>query len=192
MGAVRRFRYALPGAPVAGAAVDIGQLGIRIDLVLSGDLDVTGIDAAEDSTRDSTEDSTEDSLRACALKAVRGMATGVMVRGLGTATPAITSAAGHVFTQLRHEFPAATTVAFTGRCEIDFGRRCESAELTVRGTAAYALEVTALSTAGRPVVAAANGRNWFVQHDGELASIGMVVLKAVPIAPARLTAAEGV
>lgn len=178
----QRFRYALPVTPVASAAVDIGHLGIRIDLVLSGELDVTGTSA----------ESTADLVRPCALKAVRGMASGVMVRGLGSASPAISSTAGHVFTQLRHEFPAATTVAFAGRCEIDFGRRCDRAEVSVRGTTGYSLEVTALSTTGEPVAASSNGRNWFVRHDGELASIGMVVLVAVPIAPARLVAAEGV
>jgi hypothetical protein len=182
----QRFRYTLPATPVACAAVDIGQLGIRIDLVLTGDLDVTGISSG----------SNVDSVRACALKAVRGMASGVMVRGLGSASPAVTSTAGHAFTQLRHEFPATTTVAFAGRCEIDFDRGCDRAEVSVRGATDYSLEVTVLSTvgtsAGEQAAGQANGRNWFVRHDGALASIGMVVLVAVPIAPARLVAAEGV
>jgi hypothetical protein len=182
----QRFRYALPVGPVARAAVDIGQLGIRIDLVLTGELDVTG----------TTKGSTVDSLRPCALKAVRGMVSGVMVRGLGSASPAITSTAGHVFTQLRHEFPTPTTVAFAGRCEIDFDRRCGRAEVSVLGTTDYSLEVTVPATAGKAggkhTATKANNRNWFVRHDRELASIGMVVLVAVPIAPARLVAAEGV
>jgi len=178
MAVPQRFRYALPGTPVARAAVDIGHLGVRIDLVLTGDLDVTG----------TVEHSTVDGVRACALKAVRGLASGVMVRGLGSPTPAVSSAAGHVFTQLRHDFPAPTTTAFTGRCEVDFDRSCGPALVRVRGTTGYSLVVTAL--AGRPV--AAHGRNWFVRHDRELASIGMVVLVAVPIAPAGLVAAEGV
>ena len=169
------FRYRLPETPVAGAAVDIGHLGIRIELLLTGDLDVVG--RATESTMD------DEAVRACALKALRGMASGVMVRGLGSATPAITSTAGHVFTQLRHEFPD-TGVSFAGRCEIDFGQRCDSAEVTVRGTAGYSLEV---ATKGRASSAPA-----FVQHDGALASIGVVVLVAVPIAPARLVAGEGV
>ncbi|GAB3459426.1 hypothetical protein [Actinophytocola sediminis] len=181
MAVPQRFRYALPSMPVARAAVDIGHLGIRIDLVLTGNLDLVG-----------TGDlSTMDNVRACALKAVRGLASGVMVRGLGSASPAITSTAGHVFTQLRHDFPAATTVAFAGRCEIDFDRRCDLTLVSVRGTTDYSLAVTALATSGRPVAAQANGRNWFVRHDRELASIGMVVLVAVPIAPAGLVAAEG-
>lgn len=184
MAVPQRFRYTLPATPVASAAVDIGQLGIRIDLVLTGDLDVTGSAA--------TGESTVEAVRACALKAVRGMARGVMVRGLGSPSPAVTSTAGHVFTQLRHDFPAATTVAFAGRCEVEFGRRCERAEVSVRGTTDYSLEVTVLATSGKPVAAPADGRNWFVRHDRELASIGMVVLVAVPIAPARLVATEGV
>jgi hypothetical protein len=181
--AAQRFRYSLPVTPVAGAAVDIGRLTVRIDLVLTGELDLVG---------SAPEASTEDSLRACALRTVRDMSSGVMVRGLGSATPSVTASAGHVFTQLRHAFPGPSTMAFAGDCEVDFGRRYDAAEVTVRGTVGYSLEVTALSTAGKPVAASANGRNWFVQHDRELASIGMVVLVAVPIAPARLVAAEGV
>lgn len=189
MAVPQRFRYALPATPVACAAVDIGHLGIRIDLVLTGDLDVVG---SGDNGDDESDESIVDEVRACALKAVRGMASGVMVRGLGSPTPAITSTAGHVFTQLRHDFPAATTVAFAGRCEVDFGRRCDRAEVVVRGATDYSLEVTVLASSGKPVFAEPNGRNWFVRHDRELASIGMVVLVAVPIAPARLVAAEGV
>ncbi|OLF16159.1 hypothetical protein BU204_18605 [Actinophytocola xanthii] len=179
----QRFRYSLPATPVAGAAVDIGHLAVRIDLVLTGELDLVGT---------APEASTEESLRACALRTVRDMSSGVMVRGLGSATPSLRSSAGHVFTQLRHAFPGPATVAFDGECVVDFGRRCGTAEVTVRGTVGYSLEVTALSTAGKPLRASGNGRNWFVQHDRELASIGMVVLVAVPIAPARLVAAEGV
>ncbi len=188
MAVSQRFRYALPATPVARAAVDIGQLGIQIDLVLSGDLDVTGTGSGDESAGESPVAD----VRACAVKALRGMASGVMVRGLGSPSPAITSTAGHVFTQLRHDFPAATTVAFAGRCEIDFNRRCECAEVGVRGTTDYSLEVTVLASSGKPVAVPENGRNWFVRHDRELASIGMVVLVAVPIAPARLVAAEGV
>ncbi|MPZ84777.1 MAG: hypothetical protein GEV28_32100 [Actinophytocola sp.] len=176
----RMFRYALPDTPVAGAAVDIGHLGIRIDLVLTGDLDVVG--RVTGSTVDSAA-ATGDAVRACALTALRGMASGVMVRGLGSAAPALTSTAGHVFTQQRHDFPATGGVAFAGRCAIDFGEHCDLAEVSVRGTAGYSLEVTTNGRAG-----SASG---FVQHDGELASIGMVVLVAVPIAPARLVAGEG-
>lgn len=175
----RVFRYALPATPVAGAAVDIGHLGIRIDLVLTGDLEVVG--HALGATADPAA---ADTVRACALKALRAVASGVMVRGLGSATPALTSSVGHVFTQRRHDFPATGGVAFAGRCEIDFGQRCELAEVSVRGTAGYSLEVTTNGRAG-----SATG---FVQHDGALASIGMVVLVAVPIAPARLVAGEGV
>ena len=98
-----------------------------------------------------------------------------MVRGLGTATPSITSPMGHAFTQLRYEFPAAGTVAYAGRCEIDFARCRDATAVTVRGVAAYSLTV---STTG-------------VAH-GELASIGLVVLVAVPIRRARLVAGERV
>jgi hypothetical protein len=158
------FRYVLPAKPVASATVHIGHVGIRIALVLSGSLDVVGHGADEDS------------LRACAMQAARDLASGVMVRGLGTAAPCITSPARHVFTQLRRDLPAAGPLAFAGRCEIDFGCRRDGAAATMRGTAAYSLEVATTGETAR----------------GELASIGMVVLVAVPIAPARLVAGEGV
>jgi hypothetical protein len=79
-----------------------------------------------------------------------------------------------VFTQLRHGFPAAGAVAFAGRCTVDFGRRRDAAAVTVRGSADYALEVTTDGDTAR----------------GALAAIGVVVLVAVPIAPARLVAQD--
>ncbi len=160
------FRYVLPVRPVASATVHIGRVGIRIGLALRGSLEVVGqvIGPGGDAG----------ALRACAMRAVADTASGVMVRGLGTAAPSITSSAGHVFTQLCHGFPAAGAVAFAGRCTVDFGRRRDAAAVTVRGSADYALEVTTDGDAAR----------------GALASIGVVVLVAVPIAPGRLVAQD--
>jgi hypothetical protein len=156
------FRYVLPVRPVASANVHIGRVGIRIGLVLRGSLEVVG-SGGDPGT-----------VRACAMRAVADTASGVMVRGLGTAAPRITSSAGHVFTQLRHGFPATGAVAFAGRCAVDFGRRRGAAAVTVRGSADYALKVTTDGDAAR----------------GALASIGVVVLVAVPIAPGRLVAQD--
>jgi len=171
------FRYTLPPAPVAGAAVDIGHVAVTVELFLTGALAVT------------TDDAPEDKTRAGAMTALRAMAKGLMIRGLGTPTPSISSTAHHRFVQRRHDFREPNTITFTGECTIDVDRRWDGIGVTVAGEVAYSLEVTALPTAGalpKPTDAA-TGRGWFVHHDKELASIGMVVLVAAPIAPARLT-----
>jgi hypothetical protein len=174
------FRYALPSAPVAAAAVDIGHVGVTIELYLDGTLDVTADRDAEDGA-----------IRACTLKALRAMAKGLMVSGIGSYTPTITSAAGHRFTQIRHQFREPNTMAFAGTCAINFAQRCDCGTVTVAGDAGYSLDVTALPTGAKSVLGAdnaGNGRAWFVRHDEELASIGVVVLIAVPIAPGALVA----
>jgi hypothetical protein len=172
------FRYTLPQAPVAGASVDIGHVALTIELLLSGELDVTVGAAAHDT------------MRAGALTALRAMAKGLMILGLGSATPSISATAGHQFTQRRHDFRAPDTITFAGDCAVDFTQHWDGVDVTVTGEVGYSLEVTA---AGEPARAASeigtatNTRGWFVQHEKELASIGMLVLVAVPIAPARLT-----
>ncbi len=171
------FRYTLPPAPVAGAAVDIGHVAVTIELFLTGNLEVT------------TDAAPSEETRAGALTALRTMAKGLMIRGLGTPTASISSTARHRFTQRRHDFREPNTITFAGDCAIDFGQGWEGMAVSVAGEVAYSLEVTALPTAGdlpRPGDAA-TGRGWFIHHDKELASIGMVVLVAAPIAPARLT-----
>jgi len=171
------FRYTLPPAPVAGAAVDIGHVAVTIELFLTGNLEVT------------TDAAPPEETRAGALTALRAMAKGLMVRGVGSPTPSISATARLRFTQRRHDFREPNTITFAGDCAIDFGQRWEGMAVSVAGEVAYSLAVTALPTAGalpKPG-AAATGRGWFVHHDKELASIGMVVLVAAPIAPARLT-----
>jgi hypothetical protein len=171
------FRYLLPPAPVASAAVDIGHVAVTIELFLTGDLAVT------------TDDAPADQTRVGALTTLRAMTKGLMIRGLGSPTPSISSTARHQFVQRRHDFREPNTITFTGECTIDVAHRCDGMDVTVAGEVGYSLEVTALPTAGglpRPTDAA-TGRGWFVHHDKELASIGMVVLVAAPIAPARLT-----
>jgi hypothetical protein len=158
------FRYALPPGPVAGAAVDIGHVAITIGVLLSGALEVSTAD------------------RAGALAAVASVAKGLMVRGLGSATPSVSAAAGHRFTQRHHDFRAPDTVVFTGDCEVGFTHRHDGMTVTVKGRLRYSLEVTAQ----RPPSSTAP-RGWFRRHEKELASIGMVLLVAVPISPTRLS-----
>jgi hypothetical protein len=172
------YRYTLPRAPVAAASVDIGHVAVTIELLLSGELDVI------------TGAATHDRMRAGALTALRAMAKGLMIRGLGSATPGISATAGHRFTQRRHDFRAPNTITFAGDCTVDFTQRWDGVDVTVTGEVGYSLEVTAAGEPARAageVGTATTTRGWFVQHEKELASIGMLVLVAVPIAPARLT-----
>lgn len=157
------FRYMVPESPVAGTTVDIGHVAITIELYLTGELDVStrGEPAAN---------------RACALKALRSMARGLMVRGLGSHNPNIGSSEGSTFRQRRHGFGAPDKVTFAGDCDIGYDRRCGTTDVTVTGALGYTLEVTATQT----------GTTLPARHDGQLASIGMVVLVAAPIAPAGL------
>jgi hypothetical protein len=167
------FRYTLPTAPVAGAAVEISHVAVGIELVLSGELDVVAV--AED----------RDAPRAGALTALRAMAKGLMIRGLGSPTPSISATAGHRFTQRRHDFRAPNTITFAGDCVVDFTQRGKGITVAVTGDVGYSLAVTA---AGARTAATDTSRSWFQHHEKELASIGMVVLVAVPIAPAHLVA----
>jgi hypothetical protein len=174
--AVAAFRYTLPQAPAARAAVDIGHVAVTIELLLSGELDVlVGADPS-------------DRARAGALTGLRAMAKGLMVRGLGSATPSVSATAGHRFTQRHHDFRAPNTVTFAGDCAIDFSQRWDGVDVTVTGDTRYSLEVTALPTAGERAPADETPRGWFLAHEKELASIGLVLLVAVPITPAHLAA----
>jgi hypothetical protein len=164
------FRYALPSGPVAGAAVDIGHVAVTIALLLSGELEVLAGPAADDTTR------------AGVLAALGAVAKGVMIRGLGSATPSITASAGHRFTQRHHDFRAPNTVIAAGDCAVDFTQRHDGVAVTVSGQIAYSLEVTA----ERPPSATAP-RGWFRRHEKELASIGLVLLVAVPVDDGNLT-----
>jgi hypothetical protein len=152
---------------VAGAAVDIGHVAVTIALLLTGELDVLA---------------TGDTTRASALAAVGGVAKGVMIRGLGSATPSITASAGHRFTQSHHDFRAPNTVIAAGDCVVDFTSRHDGVAVTVSGQVAYSLEVTA----ERPPSATAP-RGWFRRHEKELASIGLVLLVAAPVDDGNLT-----
>jgi hypothetical protein len=164
------FRYVLSGVPVAGAALEIGHVAVTIGLSLAGELDVV-VDAAD-----------VERARVGALDALGSVAKGMMIRGLGSATPTISAAAGHRFTQLHHDFRAPNTVTAEGDCVVDFERRYDEATVTVSGQVGYSLEVTA----ERPPSATAP-RGWFRRHEKELASIGMVLLVAAPVAPGQLS-----
>lgn len=164
------FRYVLPDGVVAGAAVEIGHVAVTIGLKLAGELDVVVRAAPED-----------DSV-AGALAALGAVAKGMMIRGLGSVTPSVSAAAGHSFVQRHHDFRAPNTVTASGDCGVDFTHRHDGMAVTVSGQVGYTLEVTA----ERPPSATAP-RGWFRRHEKELASIGMVLLVAVPIAPDRLT-----
>jgi hypothetical protein len=173
------FRYTLPRAPVAGASVDIGHVAVTIELLLSGELDVTALDVTGGTLA-------HDALRAGALTSLRAMAKGLMISGLGSATPSISATAGHRFTQRRHDFRAPNTITFAGDCAVAFSQHWDGVDVTVTGEVGYSLEVTAAGESTRAADTTST-RGWFVQHEQELASIGMLVLVTVPIAPAHLT-----
>lgn len=160
------FRYALPPTPLASAAVEIGHVAVTLELRLAGDLDVLG--SAD---------------RPHALAALRTVAKGLMIRGLGSPAPGVSASAGHRFTQSHHDFHAPNSVTFAGDCAIDFTHD----GATIRGAATYALAVTALPTGDRAPADDDTAQGWFLRHEKELASIGIVLLVAAPVTPGRLT-----
>lgn len=173
------LRYTLPTTPVATAAVDIGHVGVQFELFLSGELAISATPL-----RPVADDH---GLRACTLKALRAMVKGLMVSGVGSYSPTISSAAA-VFTQDGHRFQAPNTMTFAGGCSISFGQRCDCGTVSVTGDVRYSLDVTAMPSDGRPIEVAEStqARAWFQRHEEELASIGVVVLVAVPIPPGQL------
>jgi hypothetical protein len=177
------FRYEFPETAVATASADIGHVAVRVEVFLTGELDIgtTTPQAAADTGR----------WRACTLKALRAMTSGLMVTGLGTYAPGIMSGAGLRFTQTGHQFRAPNTMTFAGTCAIGFVHATDCGSITVAGDVRYSLNVTATASNGlaQDVAEPAHGGGWFVRHDEELASIGAVVLVAVPIAPSQLVAA---
>lgn len=180
----RTFRYALPTTPVATASVDIGHVGVQFELFLAGELAISAV-----AHRDPVEDR---AVRACTLKALRAMAKGLMVSGIGSYSPTIGSSAGHTFTQIGYRFQAPNTMTFGGSCAITFTQHCDCGTVTVFGEVRYSLDVTAMPSDGRPLEVSDQARAWFLRHEEELASIGVVVLVAVPIAPGQLVSADGV
>jgi hypothetical protein len=181
---LRAYRYSLPTTPVATASVDIGHVGVRFELFLHGELDIAA------ARRQGSE---ERAVRACTLKALRAMAKGLMVSGSGSYSPTVSSAAGHGFSQVGYRFTEPNTMTFAGSCAINFGRRCDCGTVTVTGETRYSLHVTAMPADGRQAdepVGSGQAGAWFVRHEQELASIGVVVLVAVPIAPGQLVAAS--
>lgn len=167
------FQYTLPSGPAAGAAMAIGHVTLTIGLLLDGELEVLASSAPGDASR------------AGALAALGAVAKGVMIRGLGSATPSVSAAVGHRFTQRHHDFRAPNTVIAGGDCAVDFTQRHDGVTVTVSGQVAYTLEVTA----ERPPSTTAP-RGWFRRHEKELASIGMVLLVAAPVVPGQLAKAE--
>lgn len=178
------LRYTLPATPVATAAVDIGHVGVQFELFLDGDL------AINVTPRRPVTDTR--AIRACTLKALRAMAKGLMISGIGSYSPTIGSAAGHAFTQVGYRFQAPNTMTFVGSCAINFAQRCDCGTVSVTGDVRYSLDVTAMPSDGRPleVTEPTQARAWFLRHEEELASIGVVVLVAVPIAPGQLISEE--
>lgn len=172
----------MPTTPVATAAVDIGHVGVQFELFLTGDLAIsaTPVGPAADHR----------ALRACTLKALRAMAKGLMVSGVGSYSPTVSSPAA-TFNQVGYRFQAPNTMTFMGSCVISYGQRCDCGEVSVAGEVRYSLDVTAMPSDGRPleVVESTQARAWFRRHEEELASIGVVVLVAVPIPPGQLVSA---
>jgi hypothetical protein len=175
---LRAFRYALPTTPIATAAVDIGHVGVQFELFLAGDLAITHAPYSDD-----IEDG---DVRACTLKALRAMAKGLMISGVGSYSPTISSTARHMFSQVGYRFQAPNTMTFAGDCTIEFAQPGESGTVSVAGDLRYSLDVTAMPADGRLTAPPDQARAWFLRHEQELASIGMVVLVAVPIAPGQL------
>lgn len=178
------LRYTLPTTPVATAAVDIGHVGVQFELFLRGDLAITA------TPRNPLTESR--AVRACTLKALRAMAKGLMVSGIGSYSPTISSAAGHTFGQVGYRFQAPNTMTFVGNCLISFAQQCDCGTVSVAGEVPYSLDVTAMPSDGRPLEMSepTQARAWFLRHEEELASIGVVVLVAVPIAPGQLVSEE--
>jgi hypothetical protein len=179
---VRAYRYTLPTTPAATASVDIGHVGVQFELFFDGEL---AIDA--EPLHGPADDR---ALRACTLKALRAMARGLMVSGIGSYSPNVNSAAGHTFAQVGYRFQAPNTMTFAGTCSIDFGQHCDCGTVVVRGEVQYCLDVTAMPSDGRRFDSAEQPRAWFLRHEEELASIGVVVLMAVPIAPGQLVGGD--
>lgn len=163
------YRYLLPKGPAAETAVAIGHVRVAIGLSLSGELEVLAAAAEEDA-------------EPAALVVLGSVARGMMVRDLGSATPSISAAVNHRFTQRHHDFRAPNTAISMGDCEIGYTQEHEGVRVTVAGEVAYALEVTA----ERPPSTTAP-RGWFKRHEKELASIGLVLLVAAPITRTGLT-----
>ncbi|GLZ39447.1 hypothetical protein [Actinokineospora sp. NBRC 105648] len=166
------FRYRLADVPVAGATVDIGHVAVTVALRLDGELVVRATAAAADG-------------RVRALAAVREVAAGVMVGGIGSAEARIAAGADHRFAQRGRVFHAPDTVAFTGDCEIGFTR----GDVRVTGRARYRLDVSALphrEPERAPWDGSPDARAWFTRHDHELSAIGVLVLVAVPFTPGAL------
>src|SRR6266498_763074 len=124
------FRYALPDGTVAGTAVDIGHVTVTIGLLLTGELEVLAGPGDPDESR------------AAALSALGMVARGVMIRGLGSATPSISASAGHRFNQRHHDFRAPNTVTSTGDCDVEFTNDYDGVPAIVRGQVRNSLEVT--------------------------------------------------
>lgn len=182
---VATFRYAVPGGVVAGTAVDIGHVTVNVGLLLAGEIEVRvgpgrpeshGVPEVADAVRVAAGGARE-----VALAALGGVAKGVMVRGLGSATPTLSAAGGHRFVQRRHDFRAPDTVTAAGSCDVEFVHRQSGVVASVRGRLGYSLEVSA----ERPGAARAP-QGWFRRHEKELASIGLLLLVATPVVPERL------
>lgn len=167
------LRYAFPMAPVATASVDIGHVGVRFELFLHGELQVTADPRAD---------------RECMLEALRAMAKRLMVSGIGSDAPTIASA-GLAFRQHGHRLRAPHTMEFSGACTVDVSRRYDCGTIGLSGAIAYRLDLSATPgarTGGGPEPTQATA--WFQRYEQELAAIGVVVLAAVPTLAGRLAA----
>ncbi len=177
-GRSRVFRYAFPSTPAAAASVDIGHVAVRFELFLRDALEITA------NLRRTTVD--QRALRACTLRTLRGMAKGLMVGAIGSYAPTI-NATGLRFGQTGYRFRPPNTMVFTGTCAIGVSKCCDCATVGVTGEVEYSLDLTATPTGGRPADAEPTQENtWFLRYEQELASIGVVVLVAVPIEPGQL------
>jgi hypothetical protein len=165
------LRYAFPTGPVATASVDIGHVGVRFELFMHGELEITTDPRAD---------------RECVLEALRVMAKRLMVSGIGSDAPTIASA-GLAFEQYGFRLRAPHTMEFSGACTIDVARQYDCGTVGLAGAVAYRLDLSATPGvhAGQ-VPEPTQATAWFQRYEQELASIGVVVLAAVPTVQGRL------
>src|SRR3982074_3523482 len=137
------LRYTLPTTPVATAAVDIVHAGVQVELFLGGELAISA------TPRRPVPDAR--AVRACTLKALRAMAKGLMVSGIGSYSPTLAPARGDAFKPGGYRFQPPNTMTFVGSCSINFAQRCDCATVSVTGDVRYSLDVTAMPSDGRPL-----------------------------------------
>ncbi|QWF79302.1 hypothetical protein [Amycolatopsis sp. CA-230715] len=142
--------FPLPQEPVVESTAVLGKVVIAVALSLHGALLVTG-EPGGDVLAAATE--------------------GVFVRGIDSAAPAITAAAGHRFVQTRRLFRPPSAMVFEGSCHVAFA--LGGAGIT--GKPSYLLEVGAAWT-GRETSPPRSAVQWEEFFGSALSAVGAIVL----------------